>query len=48
MTPDEPELPPQEQPDTTPSPEIEPFGTPEEIPLVDPSPGEGDLGQPIA
>ena len=48
MTPDEPELPPQEQPDTNPSPEIEPSDMPEEIPSIDPSPGEGDFGQPMA
>ena len=48
MSPNEPELPPQEEPDVTPAPEIEPADSPQEIPPFDPGGGEGDFGQPMA
>lgn len=48
MSPDEPEMPPQEQPNTSPEPELEPSGAPEEIPPFDPGGGGGDFGQPMA
>lgn len=46
MSPNEPDLPPQEDPDVAPSPEIEPSDMPEELPPLDP--GEGGFGQPMA
>lgn len=48
MSPNEPELPPQEQPDFDPAPELEPGGTPDEMPPIDPGVGGGDFGQPVA
>jgi hypothetical protein len=48
MSPNEPDFPPQEDPDTLPAPEIEPADTPEEIPPVDPGGGGDDFGQPTA
>jgi hypothetical protein len=48
MSPNEPDLPPQEQPDVTPAPELEPGGAPEEMPPLDPGVGGDDIGQPVA
>ena len=46
MSPNEPDLPAQEEPDIAPSPEIEPSETPQEMPPIDP--GDGNFGQPMA
>jgi len=48
MSPNEPEMPPSELPDTTPEPEIAPADTPQEIPAYDPGGGEGGFGQPMS
>ena len=48
MSPNEPEPRPEEQPAPDFQPEVEPAGSPDEIPPFDPGGGEGDFGQPMS